>query len=175
MSTCGEVGPDVHALVKELVIRRVELGPEVHSEESRRLAQGMEIARLRRRFSFVLQQALSFRTRHHLCRQGVTLSDSHHLRPQDDRTQGREGGAADDIGERSAGETEPATPPQETNRVVDLGEQMGRRDVMGENPPCNDVGEEEGEGMPESHKTKRRESVSPVSRLIRGFRDGNNR
>ena len=26
------------------------------------------------RFSFVLQQALSFRTRHHLCRQGVALA-----------------------------------------------------------------------------------------------------
>ena len=38
---------------------------------------------------------------------------------------------ADDIGERSAGETEPANPPQDTNIVVDLGEQMGRRDVMG--------------------------------------------
>ena len=35
---------------------------------------------------------------------------------------------------------------------------MGRRDVMGENPPCNDRGEEEGEGMPETV----RESVGRV-------------
>ena len=28
------------------------------------------------RFSFVLQQALSFRTRHHLCRQGVALAST---------------------------------------------------------------------------------------------------
>ena len=35
-----------------------------------------EVARLRRRFSFVLQQALSFRTRHHLCRQGVALAST---------------------------------------------------------------------------------------------------
>ena len=34
------------------------------------------MARLRRRFSFVLQQALSFRTRHHLCKQGVALAST---------------------------------------------------------------------------------------------------
>ena len=39
-------------------------------------AEGTEVARLRRRFSFVLQQALSFRTRHHLCRQGVALAST---------------------------------------------------------------------------------------------------
>ena len=33
-------------------------------------------ARLRRQFSFVLQQALSSRTRHHLCRQGVALAST---------------------------------------------------------------------------------------------------
>ena len=41
---------------------------------SQHLAEGTEVARLRRRFSFDLQQALSFRTRHHLCRQGVALA-----------------------------------------------------------------------------------------------------
>ena len=40
------------------------------------LAEGTEVARLRRRFSFVSQQALSFRTRHHLCRQGVALAST---------------------------------------------------------------------------------------------------
>ena len=59
--------------IKELAIKRVERNPGVHVEEARHLAEGTEIARLRRHFSFVLQQALSFRTRHHLCRQGVAL------------------------------------------------------------------------------------------------------
>ena len=68
MSTCGELGPDVHALIKELAHRRVTYSSELHSEESRRLAEGTEVAWLRRRFSFVLQQALSFRTRHHRSR-----------------------------------------------------------------------------------------------------------
>ena len=70
MSTCGEVGSDVHALIKELTIRRVEHRSETHFNESQYLAEETEVARLWRRFSFVLQQVLSFRTRHHLCRQG---------------------------------------------------------------------------------------------------------
>ena len=73
MSTCGDVGSDVHALIKELAIRWVQHRSDTHSNESQHLAEGTEVARLRRRFSFVLQQALSFRTRHHLCRQGVAL------------------------------------------------------------------------------------------------------
>ena len=73
MSTCGEVGLDVHALIKEMSIKRVERNPGIHLEEAHHLAEGTETARLRRCFSFVLQQALSFRPRHHLCRQGVTL------------------------------------------------------------------------------------------------------
>ena len=76
MSTCGEVGSDVHALIKELAIRRVQHRSETNSNESQHLAEGTEVARLRRRFSFVLQQALSFRTRHHLCRQGVALAST---------------------------------------------------------------------------------------------------
>ena len=67
MSTCGEVDSDVHALIKEIDIRWVEHGSETHSNESQHLAERTEVARLRRRFSFVLQQALSFRTHHHLC------------------------------------------------------------------------------------------------------------
>ena len=70
MSTCGEVGSDVHAFIKKLAIRRVEHRSETHSNESQHLAERTEVARLRRQLSFVLQQALSFRTRHHLCRQG---------------------------------------------------------------------------------------------------------
>ena len=75
MSTSGEVGPDVHALIKELAIGRAKNSSEVHSEESRRLAEGIEISRL--------HQALSFRTRHHLCRQGVALTRTHHVRSPD--------------------------------------------------------------------------------------------
>ena len=76
MSTCGDVGSDVHALIKELAIRRVQHRSETSSNESQHLAEGTEVACLRRRFSFVLQQALSFRTRHHLCRQGVALAST---------------------------------------------------------------------------------------------------
>ena len=74
MSTCGGVGSDVHTLIKEPAIRRVQHRSETYSNESQHLAEGTEVTRLRRRFSFFLQQALSFRTRQHLCRQGVTLA-----------------------------------------------------------------------------------------------------
>ena len=73
--TCGDVGSDVHALIKELALRRVQHRSET-SNESQHLAEETEIARLRRRFSRVLQQALPFRTRHHLCRQGVVLAST---------------------------------------------------------------------------------------------------
>ena len=53
MSTRGEVGSDVHALIKELAIRRVQHRSETYSKESQHLAEGTEVARLRRRFSFV--------------------------------------------------------------------------------------------------------------------------
>ena len=53
MSMCGEVSSDVHALTKELAIRRVGDRLGIHPNESWHLAEGMEIARLRRRFSFV--------------------------------------------------------------------------------------------------------------------------
>ena len=76
MSSCDDVGSDVHALIKELAIRRVQHRSETYSNDSQHLAEGTEVARLRRRLSFVLQQALSFRTRHHLCRQGVALAST---------------------------------------------------------------------------------------------------
>ena len=47
MSTCGEVDSDVHALIKELAIRRVEHRSEAHSNESQYLEEGTEVARLR--------------------------------------------------------------------------------------------------------------------------------
>ena len=83
MSTCGDVGSDVHALIKELAIRRVQHRSETYSNDSQHLAEGTEVARLRRRFSFVLQQALSFRMRHHLCRQGVALASTRRPHSQD--------------------------------------------------------------------------------------------
>ena len=76
MSTCGDVGSDVHALIKALAVRRVQHRSETYSNESQHLAEGTEVARLRRRFYFVLQQALSLRTRHHLCRKRVALAST---------------------------------------------------------------------------------------------------
>ena len=72
----------MQALIKELVIRWVEHKSEIHSNESQHLAEGTEVARLGWRSSFVLQQALSFRTRDHLCRQGVALASTRQLRSQ---------------------------------------------------------------------------------------------
>ena len=50
--------------------------------ESQHLAEATEKARLQRRFFFVLQQALTFRTRHYLCRQGIALAGTQHFRSQ---------------------------------------------------------------------------------------------
>ena len=60
--TCREVGPDVHALIKELAMRRVGHRSEIHSDKSRHLVGGTEVAGLRQQFYFVLQQTLSIRT-----------------------------------------------------------------------------------------------------------------
>ena len=54
---------------------------EAHSNESQHLAEGTDVA-LRRRFSFVLQQALSFHTRHHFGRQEVALVNTRQPRSQ---------------------------------------------------------------------------------------------
>ena len=82
MSTCGEVGSGVHALIKKLAIRRVEHRSGIRSNESQHLVEGTEIVHFRRRFSFVLQQALLFRPRHHLCRQRVVLASTRQPRSQ---------------------------------------------------------------------------------------------
>ena len=79
MSTRGIASLDVQTLIKKLVIRRVEHRSEMYSNESHHLAEGIDVARLRRRFSFTLQQKLSFRTRHHPCRQGLALQDTREL------------------------------------------------------------------------------------------------
>ena len=72
----------MHALFEELLIaiRQVEHRSEIHSNESQHLAEGTEVARLRRRFSLVLQETFSFCTRHHLCTQGMALVGTQQLR-----------------------------------------------------------------------------------------------
>ena len=72
----------MHVLIKALAIRQIEHRSETHSNESQHLASETEEARLRWRFSFVLQQALLFLTRHHLCRQRVTLAGTRQVRSQ---------------------------------------------------------------------------------------------
>ena len=81
MSTCGEVGSDMHALIKEVAIRRVEH----RSETLQRVptsGEGDGSSTSSAAILFVLQQALSFRTLHHLCRQGVALASARQLRSQ---------------------------------------------------------------------------------------------
>ena len=83
MSTCDEADSNRHALFKELPFRRAKHMSEIHSNESQHLTEGTEEARLRRRFPFILQQALSFHTRHHLfCRQGIVLAGIRHFHSQ---------------------------------------------------------------------------------------------
>ena len=52
MSTRDEVDSDEHALIEELAIKRVEHRLEIHSNESQHLAEGTDVARLRRRICF---------------------------------------------------------------------------------------------------------------------------
>ena len=98
-----------HDLIKELAIRRIEHRSEIHSNGSRHLAEGTEVARLRRRFSLVLQQALSFRTKHHICRQGAVLADIRQLRSHSNegatRSEKREGADGDGDGDGVGAET----------------------------------------------------------------------
>ena len=50
MSMCGEADPDVHAFIKELATRRAEQRSKIHSNESRHLAEEVELVRPRWRF-----------------------------------------------------------------------------------------------------------------------------
>ena len=139
MSTCAEVGSDVHALIKELAIRRIEHRSETRSNESQHLMEGTEIARLRRRFSCVLQQALSFRTRHHLCRQGMALSSTRQLRSQSPVSM---------HAHRTKGVTE-SEGREEANGVGEIGVEGGNGDgnrVGGENGDVDGVGGGSGAG-----------------------------
>ena len=82
MSTCGEAGSDVYSLDMEFATRLVEHRSEINSNESQDLTERSEVARLRRRFSFVLEQALLFCWRHHLCRQGMAFAGPRQLHSQ---------------------------------------------------------------------------------------------
>ena len=126
MSTCGDVGSDVHALIKELAIRRVQHRSDIHSNESQHPTEGTEVGRLQRRFSFVLQQALSFRTRHNLCRQGVALASTRQPRSQ---------GSASVQAYRTGGVTGPRDRKDRTGSRAGLesgaGTKTGNGDVNG--------------------------------------------
>ena len=110
-----------------LAIRRVQHRSETYSNESQHLAEGTEVARLRRRISFVLQQPLSFRTRHHLCRQGVALASTrrHHSQGPASVQAHRTGGATGSEGQEGANEV--------GGRIrVGVGIGDGNRDVDGQ-------------------------------------------
>ena len=73
-STCGDIGADTIDFIKQLAYHRVaKRGGEVDEHEMA-AAQGQEGAELRRRFSFVLQRALSQRTR-------IAMAKAHALPP----------------------------------------------------------------------------------------------
>ena len=82
MSTCGEVGSDVHALIKELANRQVEHRSETHSNESQHLVEGTGVARLRWRFSFVYSSHFHSARVISSARQGVALTSPQQLRSQ---------------------------------------------------------------------------------------------
>ena len=97
MSTCGEVGSDVHALVKELAIRRVKHRlahtlQRVSTSGGRDRSSTSSAATL---FCFTAGTSIRNRsgpvnvrktttttTRHHLCRQGVALASTRQFRSQ---------------------------------------------------------------------------------------------
>ena len=135
--------------------------------------RGGFIARLRRQFSFVLQQALSFGTRHHLCRQGVSLTSQKNCNNRI-RRQEREWGTA--VGKFDL-QQQVASPRQEAyrNRGININGQDRRtnregvvRGTVRNNERCNDSVEEADEIEVGNCKGKWRDSVSPLSRLIRG-------
>ena len=148
MSTCGDVGSDVHALIKELAIRRVQHRSETHSKESQHLAEGTEVARLRRRFSFVLQQALSFRTRHHLCRQGGALAGTRQLRTRGPASV-------------QAHCTEGVTGPEGQEEANGVGGGIG---VGGRNGDVNGHGDGDGAGTGTERERGRERGWRPVDK-----------
>ena len=131
ISTCGEAGPDVHALIRELAIRRVEHRSEIHSNESRHLAEGTKVARLQRIY-LVLQQALSFRTRScgHPTAAFARSSDVH-CTAEGTRTVRREGANGDGDGDGDGAGTGTGTETRE-KRKSEPGTRMERREERSE-------------------------------------------
>ena len=80
MSTCGDVGSDVRALIKELAIRRAQHRSQTYSNESQHLAEGTEVARLRRRVSIVLEL---YSWHSHSARVTISADKGWHLREPD--------------------------------------------------------------------------------------------
>ena len=77
MSTCGGVGSDVHVLIKEVAIRRVEHRSDTHSNESQHLVEGTELTRLRDNY-------LLFYSRHfHSARTTISADRGWRLRAPD--------------------------------------------------------------------------------------------
>ena len=130
MSTCGEVGSDGHAVMKELTNRRVDHWSEIHTNESQHLVEWTEVARLRRRYSFILQKALSFHTPHHLCSQKVVLASTLQLLSQGP-------------GSVHAPRTEGVTGPERREGANGVG---GRIEGGGGNGDGNGVGGGNGDG-----------------------------
>ena len=129
MLTCGEVGPDVHVLIKELAIGRVEHRSGTRFNESQHPEEGADVARLWRRLSFGSQQTLSFHTRHHLCRQGVALATTWQLYSQ---------GPVSIYAHR----TEGVTGPEKQEGANGVGGGIG---VRGRNGDGNGVGGRDGD------------------------------
>ena len=76
VSMHGALGDEAQMLIEAMATRLVDLKGLPGDSHERPAAEGRKASELRRRFSFVLQQALSQRTRHHLCRQGVFSMES---------------------------------------------------------------------------------------------------
>lgn len=70
----GTLGSDTQVLVKVVAVRRVDLQDSVPTGRARAAAEDRETAYIRRRFSFMLQQALSQRNKHNLSwKRSVTM------------------------------------------------------------------------------------------------------
>ena len=97
----------MHVLIEELAIRRMKHQAGDKLQRIPASGGGTEVALLIWLFSFVLQQALSFRTRYHLCRQEGTLTSGQllsrqgpmpipaHCTEERTKSEGREGATGD--------------------------------------------------------------------------------
>ena len=85
MLTCSEAGLDVHALIKEFTHRtgRAQVGDTLQRVPASARENGISTYVLGGDTLFISKQALSFRTRHHLCRQGLALAGTQQLRSID--------------------------------------------------------------------------------------------